>query len=411
MSIKIKKIYQSILTTKKPITLITGGRGSSKSYTTSSLFCNYAVQTFQKILYLRYTMKTAEISIVPEFAEKIELIGAASLAKINGDEINFSHNSSQILFRGVKTSSGNQTANLKSLPNITTLIYDEFEEHNDEDSFDTIAYSIRSNQAQNRIVLLMNPSDVNFWAYKRWIENSCEYRNIDGVDIPISTHPQVNHIHTTYLDNIDNLPPEYIKSILSLKETDYKRYCHVFLGEWERFSESLVYKNWEQCSNTDYDNLDTVEFIGLDWGFTDEMAIIGVKFNFNTKQFFFKELFYKSGIAIKDYSAILESIGIQKGNTKIPLICDSEDPARIQYLQNNGYYAFAVKKPKVLERVQFLQACKCFYTESSVNVRKEKNQYCLDEFGKFSGVDHAMDSLSYGVWTMRNTYSINPLSF
>ena len=48
------------------------------------------------------------------------------------DEIINKATGSKILFRGIKTSSGDQTANLKSLQGITTWVMDEAEELVDE---------------------------------------------------------------------------------------------------------------------------------------------------------------------------------------------------------------------------------------------------------------------------------------
>jgi phage terminase large subunit len=62
---------------------------------------------------------SAGISIIPEFMEKIELMEVAHHFDINKSEITNTETGSDILFRGIKTSSGNQTANLKSLQGVT----------------------------------------------------------------------------------------------------------------------------------------------------------------------------------------------------------------------------------------------------------------------------------------------------
>ena len=62
-----------------------------------------------------------------------------------------------VLFRGILTSSGNQTANLKSLQGSTTWVLDEAEEMVKEDIFDKIDFSIRQQGAKNRVIIVMNP--------------------------------------------------------------------------------------------------------------------------------------------------------------------------------------------------------------------------------------------------------------
>ncbi|NIQ13321.1 MAG: PBSX family phage terminase large subunit, partial [Candidatus Dadabacteria bacterium] len=62
-----------------------------------------------------------------------------------------------IYFSGIKTSSGDQTANLKSIAGITTWIIEEGEDFNDEVAFDKIDDSIRTIDKQNRIIWIQNP--------------------------------------------------------------------------------------------------------------------------------------------------------------------------------------------------------------------------------------------------------------
>ena len=63
--------------------------------------------------------------------------------------------------------------------------------------------------------------------------NSKKYIKIDETDIEISTHPDVLHIHSTYLDNIDNLSESFLKKIIDLKNEDAYRYRVEGLGCWE----------------------------------------------------------------------------------------------------------------------------------------------------------------------------------
>lgn len=52
--------------------LITGGRGSMKSFTTALWACWNTFTPGQRTLYTRYTLTSAEISVIPEFQDKIE---------------------------------------------------------------------------------------------------------------------------------------------------------------------------------------------------------------------------------------------------------------------------------------------------------------------------------------------------
>ena len=155
--------------------VITGGRGSSKSFGVGSFASILSFESGHKILFTRQTMTSAHLSIIPEFQEKISLLNAHDYFDITKSEIKNKASGSEIIFRGIKTSSGDQTANLKSLQGVTTWIIDEAEELNDELIFDKINLSIRQKGIQNRIILILNPATKEHWIYKRFFEQ-------EGVD-------------------------------------------------------------------------------------------------------------------------------------------------------------------------------------------------------------------------------------
>lgn len=211
-------IYHPLYEDKdKFIILITGGRGSGKSFNASTFIerltfeMTEAEKIIHQILYTRYTMVSAGMSIIPEMMEKIELDGTTKYFKTTKTDIVNKMTKSRIMFRGIKTSSGNQTAKLKSIQGITTFVCDEAEEWTNEEEFDKIMLSIRKKGIQNRIIIIMNPCDSNHFIYKKYIENTHKLVEIDGVQVQVSTHPNVLHIHTTYFDNLENLSPEFLK--------------------------------------------------------------------------------------------------------------------------------------------------------------------------------------------------------
>jgi len=145
--------------------IISGGRGSGKSFGVSVFLLNLTYEKGHKVLFTRYTLASASSSIIPEFIEKIELMGVESDFRITKDEIINLTTGSSIMFKGIKTSSGNQTASLKSLSGVTTFVLDEAEELTDEDTFAKIDFSIRSKTKQNRVMLVMNPTTKEHWIY------------------------------------------------------------------------------------------------------------------------------------------------------------------------------------------------------------------------------------------------------
>lgn len=239
--IKINEKFEPLFKQPKNVRyyIVTGGRGSGKSFG-ASIWAN--LKTFEnssRILYTRYTLNSAHISIIPEFTDKLELLNVHNSFHVTKQEILNKETGSEILFRGIKTSSGNQTANLKSLSNVATWILDEAEELVDEDTFDKIDLSIRSEEAQNIVVLILNPTIKEHWIYKRFFER----RNIP--DMFCGIVDDTCYIHTTYEDNIDNLSESFIKTVEQIKEDDPEKYQHVILGGWLEHLDGVLFTKFD----------------------------------------------------------------------------------------------------------------------------------------------------------------------
>ena len=61
--------------------ILTGGRGSSKSFSAGTFLSLLTMEQGHSILFTRYTMVSAAMSIIPEFVEKLELLGIAPAYK------------------------------------------------------------------------------------------------------------------------------------------------------------------------------------------------------------------------------------------------------------------------------------------------------------------------------------------
>ena len=119
--------YKELYDTDKRYILITGGRGSGKSFEVSTFLNLLTYEPNHRVLFTRYTMTSANLSIIPEFIEKIELLEVANHFDITNNAIVNNQTNSDIIFKGIKTSSGTQAANLKSLQGVSTWVLDEFQ--------------------------------------------------------------------------------------------------------------------------------------------------------------------------------------------------------------------------------------------------------------------------------------------
>ena len=197
--------------------LITGGRGSGKSWTLALFLLNLTYQKGHVILFTRYTLVSAFISIIPEFLDKIEIMGKVQDFEVTQSEIINKLTGSKILFRGIKTSSGVNTANLKSIAGLSTWVIDEAEELTDPDVFDKVDLSIRAKENFNRVILVMNPAYKSHWIYNDFVKKK---------------RSDTTYIHTTYLDNKINLSDSFIQAAEKTKRENPARYEHLFLGTW-----------------------------------------------------------------------------------------------------------------------------------------------------------------------------------
>lgn len=132
------------------VIIVTGGRGSGKSFSVATFIERLTFELKKRglssgeeekivhnVLYSRYTMASASMSVIPEFMEKVELDGTQAYFHATKTDIINKLTGAKIMFRGIKTSSGNQTAKLKSIHGITTFVCDEAEEYSADLFFDS----------------------------------------------------------------------------------------------------------------------------------------------------------------------------------------------------------------------------------------------------------------------------------
>lgn len=378
MPIKTHPIYYPLYTDKDHfIILITGGRASGKSFGMGA-FIERLTFEFGKdeegnvkrhnVLYSRYTMTSANISVIPEFMEKIELDGTEKYFTTKKQDIVNNMTGSRIMFRGIKTSSGNQTAKLKSIHGITTFVVDEAEEWTSEKEFETIMFSIRQKGIQNRIVIIMNPTDSNHFIYQKYIKDTHKLVEYDGVPVQISTHPNVLHIHTSYLDNIDHLSEQFIKEAEAMKQNNPERYAHIFMGQWSDVAEGAVFKKWGIVDNFP----DECKHVALavDFGYSVDPTAI-VRCGVIDNRLYIDELCYQTGMLSGDIANVL------KDYPRTFVYADSADPRLIKEIGNKGILIYSVVKGSgsIEAGIDKMQSMEIFVTKRSLNLQDELRNY------------------------------------
>jgi phage terminase large subunit len=399
--LELSKKYNSLFDSDSRYYVITGGRGSGKSFGVTLFLLLLTYESDHVILFTRYTLTSAHISIIPEFIEKIELAELEHDFIITKDEIVNTRTGSKILFRGIKTSSGTQTANLKSLSGVTTWVLDEAEELTDEDVFDKIDLSIRHKSKQNRVILVLNPATKEHFIYQKFFESN-------GVE-PSSNviKDDVTYIHTTYLDNIDNLSKSFLNQIEDVKARRPEKYKHTILGGWLDKADGVIFNNWKIGK---FENKGVTIF-GQDYGYSnDPTTLVETCIDSSTKTIYIRLHIYQTNLTTSQVFELNKSFA---GNSLI--VADCAEPRLISELQDRGLNIEPAIKgaDSVKYGITLLQDYDLVIDENSTDLIKELNNYSWLEKKSETPIDkynHAIDAIRYAV-SYQLQYPVNMTSY
>ena len=390
---KIDEAFKPLYTSNKRYFFITGGRGSLKSTSVHDFISRLTYDKGHGILVTRYTMTSAEKSIIPEFKIVATRNGSINDFLITNSKIINKITGSFILFSGIKTSSGDQTANLKSLAGITTWVIDEGEDFKDEKTFDDIDDSIRTNEKQNRVIWIQNPSTIDHFIHKRWVDKTPKVLNIEGYDIITSNHKDVEAIHTTYHIAKGYLSESILQKIEDTKLSDPKKYLHKYLGAWLDKAEGVVFTNWKYGAFNP-DNLQTS--FGQDYGFSiDPTTLVEVAIDRKQKRIYLKEHLYKPKLTTSEIAHINKTIC---GNKLI--VADSAEPRLIDELVKMGCRVIGTTKGagSISAGIAIMQDYELIV--EGENIGKELNNYVYTDKGSKLFLDawnHILDAARYNI--------------
>ena len=321
---RIDNIFKPLYTSKKRYFFLTGGRGSTKTHSVHDFVAKLTYEQGHGILFTRYTMTSAEKSVIPEFRMTLERLGITNDFHITKTTATNLKTGSFIFFSGIKTNQGDQTANLKSLPNITTWIIEEGEDFNDEKAFDSIDDSIRQKGVHNRIIWIMNPTTTEHFIYHRWVIDWDVQTEIDGFKVMVGNHPEVENIHSTYLIATDYLSNSFLKKAWKWRTRAKTGYCPIekrdltpeeqekaikwyignYLGGWRDRAEGAIYDNWEIGEFND-----SLPYVyGLDFGFNDPDAITKVAVDENNMKIYIDEIYFKNHTSTSQLMKVIHEL-------------------------------------------------------------------------------------------------------
>jgi phage terminase large subunit len=378
--------------------LCTGGRGSAKSFHVSDFLLKLTYEEGHVILFTRYTLTSAHLSIIPEFIEKIELYGVEDSFEVTKTEIVNKHTGSRIVFKGIRTSSGNQTAALKSIQGVTTFVLDEAEELVDEEIFDKINESVRKKGVQNRVIIVLNPTTKEHWIYKRFFEDKMVQPGDN------TQKDDTIYIHTTYLDNLQNLSESFIKGFKSLERTNPKKYAHRVMGGWLDKADGVVFENW---SIGKFEEVGQVIY-GQDYGYSpDPTTLVKVSIDKRRKKIFVKECYVETNLSTDE---IIRRNKEHCGKSLI--VGDSAEPRLINDIRKQGVNIIACTKGagSIMAGINVMLEYELVVDPESRHVVKELNNYVYSDKKSQLVIDdynHTIDATRYAVYhQLRNPQKV-----
>ena len=181
-------------------------------------------------LYLRKFATNIESSVIPQFLSQVQCLHLHFDIKKNSIQNQYGK---KLYFMGIESSQTSADSKLKSIPNLERVLIEEATEISEEE-YTKLNLSIRDKDSFPKIVLTFNPNFQEHWIYKKFYEQR-------GVDYDfIGVKDGVLYIHTTFLDNIDNLDESFLREAENCKKYDPVKYARDFEGRWLNSNEEAV---------------------------------------------------------------------------------------------------------------------------------------------------------------------------
>ena len=363
-----------------------GGRGSGKSHFFAELWLAENVTDKYDFVCLRETLKSLEFSVKKLLEYKIEQHNAGAYFEVQDRRILSKHGGVTI-FEGMQ----NHTADsIKSLEGFDRAWFEESQNASDK-SLTLLRPTIR--KAGSQMWFSWNP------------ENPTD--PIDTFlrgDIP---YPDSIVVRANYMDN-PKLPDELKSELAYDQKRDSDKFAHVWLGDYQKNSESRVFRNWIV---EEFESPNTATYrLGADWGFSVDPSVL-VRCYIDGKRLYVDHEAYMVGCEIDQLPDLFMRV---PDSTKWFITADTARPETISYMQRHGFPKInaAIKGAKSVEEgVEFLKSYdivvhpRCTHTIDELTLYS----YVVDDLTgqvtpKLADKDnHVIDALRYACEGARRT--------
>lgn len=342
-----------------------------------------AINEKRKVLVVRKVARTLKDSVFQMTLDVLSKWKILAYCNVNKSTFTIElPNGSQFLFKGL-----DEVEKLKSIVGITDVVIEEASEITQED-FQQLDLRLRSVAPHNQMYLMTNPTSKANWIYRYFFENGT---------------PQDTFIlHTTYEDN-KFLPPDYIKSLKEMINTNPTWYKIYALGEFVSLGK-LIYTNWE-VGFVPPDKTNLQVLVGLDFGYVnDPSALILSYVDVENKVLYIDREMYEKALLNTDIYERIVNMGLAKEH----IIADSAEQKSIAELKRLGLSRIepaAKGQGSVNNGIQQLQQYKLIVNPSCTNTIQELENYTYkkdrstQEYTNepIDSFNHALDALRYSI--------------
>jgi len=374
-------IYYQMQKNKDKKTIINiGGARSGKSFATLQLLIEKLINENNiTILIVRKTLPSLKLSTIPVIESILEMLGLLNKIEHNKTDKYFKCRENILYYRSL-----DDYNKIKS----TEFNYIYIEEANELTYYDYEILKMRLsrlNNNKNKInQIYMSTNPINCWI--RW-----------DIAEKLDNHKDIEIIKSNYLGNIENLPPDYIQTLESLKYQNENLYKIYTLGEWADI-EDIIYPKWQTINEIliNWKDMEKIAY-GLDFGYTNETAMVLVGQRENN--IYVKEIIYKTKLTNQDLIKIIKALP-----HKYDIYADPSEPNLIEEIQREikNQYIYPANND-VGYGINYIQARNIYIEENSVNLINEIKSYCYkrDKDGRITEDpvkfrDHLLDAMRYG---------------
>lgn len=415
----IGKGYRAFWNNKRRYRVVKGGRGSKKSMTTS-LWIIYNMMKYSKmykvypnVLVVRRQANTNLDSTVASLQLAIQMLGVTSYWKLLKSPLKliYKPTGQQIIFRGM-----DEPDKLTSITvdkgHLCWVWIEEAYQINSEDAFNKLDMSIRGELPEplfHQITMTFNPWHKNHWLKKRFYDE--RRSNVFSI--------------TRNYDCNEFLGQAYYDLMDEMRVENPRRFRVEGKGEWG-VSDGLVFKdNWRVVDGGfDWQKIYDIKVngrrintkaAGMDFGFTDDTAIVFAVYCPKTYDLWIYDEFYRQGALNSDIYEWLKA----KGYEYERIAADNEDPKSIADLRRMGARGvFAAKKGKgsVMAGIFKLLDMKIHVHPRCVHTIESLSTYHYEEDSKTGQIrpnkpDHEYSHIADAMRYMVEEFTVDKFTF